>query len=278
MYNSYLWAIGISIGLIVIIYILYESWAKKRMIQERLPKETVIAILKELKRDSFPLCQNLVMSAMQLKAETEGEIEESELREELLENEGLKEEKKRLANRIYAIYGVTEEDMKYACDSLYRGDKTVDSMLSDVRLSIERAAIGIFPEGKTEIPKFLTQEMAFKLVKRIMRETLIRMQKAIKALKRESKNEEEFEDEVADTIENLGLHELKREILNQAGLDKYEDSAEQIIHTATMKYAKENPEFMARMKTLETRHQNAFDVVIRNPDEAQNLIRAFADD
>jgi len=83
---------------------------------------------------------------------------------------------------------------------------------------------------------------------------------------------------VADTIENLGLHELKREILNQAGLDKYEDSAEQIIHTATMKYAKENPEFMARMKTLETRHQNAFDVVIRNPDEAQNLIRAFADD
>lgn len=70
---------------------------------------------------------------------------------------------------------------------------------------------------------------------------------------------------------------IRRVILQEEGLNNFEDAPSKILQYASMKFSRENSAgFAEKMKKLELRHQSSVEQVFKNPDiEEEILIKHF---
>jgi hypothetical protein len=74
----------------------------------------------------------------------------------------------------------------------------------------------------------------------------------------------------------LCYKDFRKEILHDAGLDKFDDPAPKIFQFATQKYTTENPSgFNQKLMKLEMQHQRAMDGLMKDPEGAIASIEAL---
>jgi len=171
-----------------------------------------------------------------------------------------------------------KKNVKFACDVLYKDDKDVKNILLEAKSALQKAVEGIPPDNKTDIPPFLTPKFVLELLGKIMKESLRKIQKSFQELKSQGVEISFNNPRILMTLHNLKLEDLRRDILIEAGLDKFEDPAAKIFQYATQKYTADNADrFSDKLMNLERQHQKAMDALLKNSGDSDSLIAALGE-
>lgn len=65
--------------------------------------------------------------------------------------------------------------MQYYCENVYREDKDIIELQKQMKESFEKSFSGIAPDSKTDLPPFLTPELTFQILERVMTESALKL-------------------------------------------------------------------------------------------------------
>ena len=130
----------------------------------KLSKVETIAILKDIRRECASAFITLASFANSIREQTGGKIQDSDLREILMTQSPLLDQIKKGENKVYEKHRVTEQMFKDACKKSYVSDKYIQSLMTEMKDTLEKAFKGAQPEMKSEIPEFITPELTLKIL------------------------------------------------------------------------------------------------------------------
>jgi uncharacterized protein YsxB (DUF464 family) len=238
-------------------------------------RELVIRILKEIDREMFSVLSNISMISNQIKEQSRGRVSHNEIKDFLLKhNDQITSQIKNLSDSIYEKYGLEEKDLRHACEVTYADDKEIKVILNESKTAFDKAFMGASPSLKTEIPAALTAELTLKLMSKIMKETLFKIQEFLQDLKNKGIQISSHNPQVLMGLQELKLDDIRKDTLVAEGLDKYPDPPLKIFQYATQKYAQEDPVFTEKFMKLEMQNQRAMESLMR--DEPDSLIHIEA--
>jgi len=240
-------------------------------------RELAIRVLKEIQREMFSVLTNIAMIANQFKEQSKGRIPVQEIKELLLnQNAQTKDQIKNISEAICEKYGFEEKDLRIACETTYQGDNEIKILLNDAKTVFDKAFQGIPPDLRTEIPAFLTPELTLTLMKKMMKDSLFKIQDFLNELKGKGIQISYESPQVLMALQNLDLNGLRKKILVDEGLDKFQDPPMKIFQYATQKYASEDhDDFNKKIMKLELQNQKAMDALMKDSPDAGITIEAI---
>jgi len=240
-------------------------------------RELVIRVLKELQREMFSVLTNISMISNQIKEQSRGRLPVHEIKEFLLNhNPQTRDQIKQISETIYEKYGLEEKDLKNACEVTFQDDKEIRTLLNEAKVTFDKAFTGVPPDLKTEIPAFLTAEVTLNLMKKIMKESLFKIQQFLQNLKEKGITISYQNPKVLMGLQDLKLDDIRKQILIEEGLDKFQDPALKIFQYATQKYSSEDPDqFNQKFMKLEMQNQKAMDALIKDSENSALMIEAI---
>jgi len=240
-------------------------------------RKLIIRILKEIQREMFGVLTSVAMITTQIKDQSKARVTPEEIKDFLLEhNTQTKEKMKKISDTICGKYGVHEYELKYACENTYTDDKEIQTLLEEARVAFEKAFTGVAPELRTELPDFLTPEVTLNILKKIMKESVFKIQEFMQDLKEKGVSLSFNNSQVLLGIQNLRLDDLRKEILVKEGLDKFKAHPLKIFQYAIQKYSTEDIDsFNQKVIKLEMQNQRAMDALMKDELNAPIMIEAI---
>lgn len=121
------WAVGgvcVAAGIGYLIYHLSDDGmdASTPGAQAVLTRDQLLAVLKDLKRETFSVLITLSGFALSIKEQTGNQIGDEYLREYLMSQSPLKDQLKRAEQKVYEKYSVTENQVQAAYSTTYKDD------------------------------------------------------------------------------------------------------------------------------------------------------------
>jgi len=244
---------------------------------KEVPKEKVIAILKEIQREMFAIFTNISMIANQLKDSYRGKIQNQEIREYLLNmNPHTKNQIQQISDTVCKKHGVEEKDLKHACEVTFAEDKEIRVLLNEAKTSFDKAFLGKAPDLRCEIPAFLTPELTLQIMTKIMKETNLKIFRFLQELKSKNVSISYNDPEVFMGLQDLKLDDIKLKVVIEEGLDKFEDSPLKIFQFAAQKYTSEDAnQYAKKFMKLEMQNSKAMDAVMKGAPDAELMIEAI---
>lgn len=256
-----------------------DSSTSKNQAARHVNRELVMKILKEVDKEMFSVLTNMAMVATQIKEQSRNRVSNQELRDFMLnQNKELREEIQATIEKVMDKYGLEEQDLRTACEVTYKDDKEIKAHLNEAKLALEKATTGTAPDVRTTLPPFLTAELTLQLLEKIMRESLNKIKDKFLELKNAGISLSYNNPQLLMALHELKLDDIKKNVLHEAQLDKFDDPATKIFQYATQKYTQENPHnFNKKLMQLEFKHQKAMEALMKDPEGSQNLIDSIGD-
>jgi len=259
-------------------YFYRKNQAQKAFAKEfkPVPRDIIIRIMREEKRELFPVIRYVAQTAKQAVEESNGELTYDVFKRFLLTNNTLIIDKVRdISKNLYEKYGIEEKDMLYACQITYAKDQEIQALLVQSRTSFDSAFEGILPDPTTTIPEFLTQERVLEIRAKLMKDTLLNAQKLVQGLTSQGLSLSANKQIYLYGLQEIKLNNTERKVLINEGLDGFEDAPEKIFDFALEKYEKENAEFKHKIDDLDYQNAIASEAVMANRADANELIEAI---
>jgi predicted metal-dependent hydrolase len=267
--------VGLLVGAGVLAYKIWDSFGSIPKVK-KIPRETIIQILKEIKGQLF----TLLFTIPDLKASLEAEL----LRKNK-ENTSDPERIKLLAREIiypdiiqiiqrkealiYTKHNQTEEDVKQNLEHIYNKDKQIIALRQSIYDALEDALNGKPPSLniKDDILQYLDKTKCLAIVRKILIDAGKRFQDLFTELREKDKIEDlSFKNpKVVRRLHDLKLGDVKRDLLRKEGLGQFDDSPTEILGKVSQKYRKSDPEFNKGLELLEKKHEEVMDKLGENP-------------
>lgn len=265
-------ALSIALGYGIYHYVYLDGSEEKAGVKI-LPKDIVIKILKDMQKEFFSTFSSLAMIGIQIQQQSRNKIPQNELEYILSNQPHFTQEITDVENRIYLSNNVTEKDFKYACQETFKNEPEVQQLQKDMRNQMSNATKGVLPDSKTDIPEFLTPEKTLKIYERIMKTSALKIREVFQNLKQEGEEINLNNPRVLNSLNNVKLEEIKKLILQEEGLNNFDDAPSKILQYASIKFTRENSSgFAEKMKKLEFKHQASVEQVFKNPDIPEEII------
>lgn len=237
--------------------LLYRSIRRIHSNDPDLPRNIVINVLKEFRRDLYPIFKQMSNYARVLKSEIKKKVQEGKLSESAIQNvpksvEGNQEFKDRIAeieDRVYVRYNIQDrKDFEKYCKKLQKTDPEVKFLMGEIQSLFWQAKIGESLHLSINIPDDISENTALKTTIEIFQEQLrLLMAKTREMNERGSKMTD------AETREKQKMEEEAIEsILIRNGFNAIDDIHPQGLYTNTLhKFSRENAEFRRNLSLIE---------------------------
>ncbi|KAM3135745.1 hypothetical protein pb186bvf_012142 [Paramecium bursaria] len=228
-----------------------------------LDRQKVITILKEMKKEFYTVFQNFAAISQNIKQQTMGRAKPTEIKMMVLEQPMFRGEIDTIEQQVYEKYGTNKREFEYACSHTYKEDPTVKQLSKDMKDSFDRAFQGLAPDSKTDIPAFLTPELAIEILEKIMMESAMRLNEKLLELQEAGEQISYNNPKMMEVMQTLKMDSSKKDILKSYNLDVYDDSGSQILQFATQTYTKSNVGgFNDKMNKLDIKYQQIMEVLL----------------
>jgi len=251
------------------------SW-KKRPGSAPIQKEIVVKVLESISKEFFGILMNVAMLSQQFQNQTTDKVTDKELMDYLVtSNTGLQSEIANLIEQCCESQGINSQDFGYDCHVTYKTDPKVKNLLKQRNIALENAASGKIPDCDVEIPKFLTPDRIFHLLKEVAKRSVNTMKSAVVKLMSDGIEISASNSAVLEKLSSLKLDTLRKQIFKEEGLDKFGVSSMQLFQSALLKYTKEDPDkFNEKLKKFDEIHEAIMSKLMEgNIIEVENLLK-----
>lgn len=242
-------AAATSLGLLYVGYVLLK---KKDIVGDQLPREVVVKVLKEIRRNFYPIFRNLMKATASIKQEFEASKRGQKMtasafahiQNMLFESPQFRNSFKEAEEEIYARHGV-EDSKKFEefCKQLATTDPEVAELMRQIKQAFNLALQGKTPTCELEIPDTISQEAVFICQKKNYQAILRMIADSL------GKDIEPTEEDMM--VQQKELEATTLATIKAHGFDISDDwHPEQIFEKAVAHFTKTSPEFKRKMMTL----------------------------
>ncbi|CAD8070054.1 unnamed protein product [Paramecium sonneborni] len=226
-------------------------------------RETVIKILKELKKELFTVFQNFAAVAINVKQQSMGRARPEDIKMMLLEQPMFRGEIEQVEEMVYSQFKITKQQVEHYCQNIYRDDPTIKELQKQMKESFERSFSGQSPDPQTDIPPFLTADTTFEILEKVMTESALKLNEKLLELQEKGEQINFQSPRMMEIMQSLKMDSSKKQILEQYGLNKFEDPGSKILQYATQVYSQQpNNNFTIKMKQLDMKYQSIMEQLI----------------
>ncbi|EGR31036.1 hypothetical protein IMG5_119090, partial [Ichthyophthirius multifiliis] len=242
--------------------------------QQTLTKEVMMKTLKSLKKELFASALQISMMVQQIKQQAGGKLN-FDMKEFIYSYPAITQEIANSENKAYQKNGITQEIFQWNCENTYKNDKQIQEIQEELKKMFDQAVLGYPPDAKTEIPEFLTSQKLLEIIEKIMRQTTKSMQQKFLEMKQQHGQLNLNDPRIIQQMSSLKLEDIKNEILQQYGLDDFDDPSTKILQYATQKYNMQDQQFSMKMATLELKHRKSMETIMANPEFESAVDKIF---
>ena len=245
-------------------YLAYASRQKPSRSELDIPRETVLKILKEFRREFYPLFKTLSLQSMnwQNNMRSRYQVPADEIKGALFqqlveENPTLKPDIQEIEDRVYSKYNVINRaEFERLCVELARSDTAIQAVMLETKDLFKRAVNGVLPPTQMELPASITPQATLVLLKDTVREVTTTIHDYARR-HLEEHGSLGFQDENFQIgLNSLGIDEARSRLIRAHGFDVTEDFHPQQVFTfAVTKFARENLFFSERSNLIERINQ-----------------------
>ena len=254
---------GLTLG-VGFAYLYYQNKKKSANPELDISKETVIRILKEFRKEFYPVFKNLSLASLKIQNEYKSryKVSADQMKEVLYmhlveENPVFKPQILEIEDRVYSKYDVINRaEFERLCNELAKNDFGIRQIMSEIKELYRMAILGILKPANIELPPNFSEETILEIYKETVKRVLSSITDYIRKYVEEHGsigiNDENFH----IGIQNLNIDQIKSRIIKNAGLDINDEYHPQQIFTfALNKYSKENTSFNEKVNKIETLNQ-----------------------
>eukprot|EP00440_Ansanella_granifera_P054008 gb/GFBE01058550.1/.p1 GENE.gb/GFBE01058550.1/~~gb/GFBE01058550.1/.p1 ORF type:complete len:275 (+),score=63.46 gb/GFBE01058550.1/:1-825(+) len=233
-------------------------------------RERLLAVLKEISRRSFIMCQDVAAVAKSSRAKIYAAnvaITEEKLQEQLLRQMKVMERIDQIQNEVAGQFGLTAEDIA-AMHQLYPQDEEVNSYSAGLRDMVLDAVQGLNPIlPNVAVPKGLTEEKALEVLREVQEAEANKVLETVGGKK--------------CTLQELGQvlkvgHDFAWDHVLKAHTELLEGGGPEVYHSAVATYCR-NEDFAKDKATMEEAHQKRMIALFRSDGKNKGLFGASDD-
>ncbi|CAD8074606.1 unnamed protein product [Paramecium sonneborni] len=226
-------------------------------------RETIIKILKELKKELFTVFQNFAAVAINIKQQSMGRARPEDIKMMLLEQPMFRGEIEQVEEMVYKSFKITKQQVEHFCQHVYRDDPTIKDLQKEMKESFDRSFAGQSPDPKTDIPPFLTADLTFEILEKVMTESALKLNEKLLELQEKGEQINFQSPKMMEIMQSLKMESSKKDILEQYGLNQFEDPGNKILQYATQVYSQQaNSHFNTKMRQLDLIYQAIMEQLI----------------
>ncbi|CAD8145505.1 unnamed protein product [Paramecium octaurelia] len=226
-------------------------------------REVIIKVLKELKKELFSVFQNFAAVAINIKQQSMGRARPEDIKMMLLEQPMFRGEIEQVEEMVYGQFRITKQQFEHYCQHIYRDDPTIKELQKQMKESFDRSFTGQSPDPKTDIPAFLTADTTFEILEKVMTESALKLNEKLLELQERGEQINFQSPKMMEIMQSLKMDSSKKDILEQYGLNKFEDPGSKILQYATQVYSQQqNSSFNLKMKQLDMKYQQIMEQLI----------------
>jgi hypothetical protein len=262
-------------------YLLYKNYYRKEENIEVVSIETTIRILKEFRRDFYPVFNNLAILSLRYQSQYQtgySSIPESffEKLESALssENPMFLEQVEQLENEVYERHNITNrKQFESYCLKLSQKNSAVQSILNSIRVAYKDALRGKPEKYDAKLPEQLTPELVFTIYKKRVIEALSKILNTVDNYKRVhgtiNVKDPEFNRELALITQSNDQHNI---------FQGYDVEFDEFIHPkllfnqAITQFVKTNPQFSHNISLLEVKENGLMQKIIMSNTSYETLL------
>ncbi|CAD8058371.1 unnamed protein product [Paramecium primaurelia] len=251
-------------GTSILLYRFLKKSDGKSIIEPQvIDRETIIKVLKELKKELFTVFQNFAAVAINIKQQSMGRARPEDIKMMLLEQPMFRGEIEQVEEMVYNQFRMTKQQVEHYCQNVYRDDPTIKELQKQMKESFDRSFSGQSPDPKTDIPAFLTADTTFEILEKVMTESALKLNEKLLELQDRGEQINFQSPKMMEIMQSLKMDSSKKDILEQYGLNKFEDPGSKILQYATQVYSQQaNSNFNIKMKQLDMKYQSIMEQLI----------------
>jgi len=263
-------------------YLYYRSVQNKGVSDFELSRQQVIAILKEYRKDFYPIFKYLSNLSLTLQHDYKKKFNyipdtvRQNLHSMLIdENPAFKEQVYAMEDRVYSKFAIhNRSGFEAYVLKLAKTDADVQALVTEIKNDFRKAVLGQQTSEGIDLPDIVNPEFILTIYKDSLKLILNKLISFVIEHKEKHGEISSYDDAFAMQLKDLNLEKLKLDLLEQRGLANYEDyHPERIFHHALTKYSKEDASFKDRMLKVEVFHQGLMQKIFGPNSDNESLLR-----
>lgn len=245
-------------------YLYYRSTQGKDSSDFELSRKQVIAILKELRKEFYPIFKYLTNLSQTIQNDYKKKFNyipdniKANLHVMLIdENPAFKEQVYAMEERVYSKFAIhNRSGFEAYVLRLAKTDADVQALVNEIKNNFRKAVMGVTLTEDINLPSLIEPELILQIYKDSLKLVLQRILSFVADYKERHGEITAYDENFAMSLKNLNLEQMKLQVLEERGLGGFEDyHPERLFHFALAKYSKEDPSFKDRLSKMEVFHQ-----------------------
>lgn len=246
-------------------FILYQRYQNKSQNDYQIAKEQVIQILKEFKKEFYPIFKQLTTLSQKIQSDYKSKYNyvpeqvRDNLRTFLIdENPTFKTQITAMEDKVYSMYNIDDrKGFEAYVQKMAKIDPDVQTLVNDIKNSFRKAIQGQTVHEVIELSEKIDSDLVLEVYKDSLKQVLSKILEFVIEYKEKNGEINAYDQMFSIQLKNLNLEEIKLNILNERGFaDDSENHPEKIFHFALAKYAKDSTAFKDKLQKLELFHQS----------------------
>lgn len=275
---------GLTLGM-GLAYLYYQNKKKSTNPELDISKETVIRILKEFRKEFYPVFKNLSLASLKIQNEYKSryQVSADQMKEVLYmhlveENPVFKPQILDIEDRVYSKYDVINRaEFERLCNELAKADLSIRQLMGEIKELFRMAILGILKPANIELPSNFSDDTVLEIYKDTVKQVLSTITDYIRKYIEEHGSIGMSDENFHVGIQNLNIDQIKSRIIKNAGLDINDDFHPQQIFTfALNKFSKENTSFNEKINKIETLNQEIMQKLFMPNADFEQIVRELS--
>lgn len=245
-------------------YLYYRSVNSKASSDFELSREQVKAILKEFRKDFYPIFKYLTNLSLTIQNDYKKKFNyiPDNIRNNLStmlidENPAFKEQVYAMEEKVYNKFGIhNRAGFEAYVLKLAKIDSDVQALVNEIKNEFRKALMGVSVTENITLPNIINPELILQIYKDSLKLVLQKILSFIMDYKERHGEINAYDENFAMQLKDLNLEQMKLKVLEEKGLGNFEDyHPEKVFHFALAKYSKEDQGFKDRLVKMEVFHQ-----------------------
>lgn len=245
-------------------YLYYRSVYAKPGADLELSAEQVKSILKEFRRDFYPIFKYLTNLSQKVQGEYKKKFNyipdniKNNLNSMLIdENPAFKEMVNAMEDKVYGKFSINNRSgFESFVLNLSKVNTEVQVLVNEIKNDFRKALMGVVVSETIDLPEFVNPDMILDIYKDSLKLVIQNILSFVVDYKERHGEISAYDENFALQLKDLNLEQMKLKVLEERGLGNYEDyHPERLFHYALAKYSKEKQDFKDRLVKMEVFHQ-----------------------
>ena len=235
-------------------YLYYRSMMSKNNNDFELSREQVKTILKEFRKDFYPIFKYLTNLSLTIQNDYKKKF--NYIPDNIRNNLSVMLVYA-MEDKIYNKFGIDNRSgFEAFVLKLSKVDSDVQSLVNEIKNEFRKALMGVTVSENINLPDVVNPDLILQVYKDSLKLVLQKILSFVVDYKERHGEINAYDENFAMQLKDLNLEQTKLQILEEKGLGNFEDHhPEKIFYHALTKYSKEDQAFKDRLVKMEVFHQ-----------------------